>query len=371
LYFWAKDGIYRNGESLTDADLYTLFPHEGSNVGSDFTYNGVTIKTPNYAFVNQFRLTFHQGYLYAIYADLSNVFHCLTADLRGGKVAWVYDQYAVPPTVIYHVEQNEESNAVLNPLLILGLGSTGPSIAITKQIDLINDNGAAIVCTLATAEWDGGDIRAPKQWGDYFVDLVPAANPLVGPGVSITPMSLGAGVSPTVVIPQGTARSRSPVSVGGTLVSDFVGLFFSWTDDFSRQGVPTQFFIWQPSFDIQPARTIGWKTFGTSFGMQGYGHIRQIAIAWVSTAAITLTITSFDGQSPQVITIPSSGGAYQKQLFPLTANKGQLYIFQATSTAQFQIFEDDIEIHVGPWARQGGYSIYKSFGGTPSASAPI
>jgi len=161
------------------------------------------------------------------------------------------------------------------------------------------------------------------------------------------------------------------VSVGGIVVSDFLGLFLQWTDDFSTQTAPTQLFVWQPSFDIQPAKTIGWKTFGTSFGMQGYGHIRQIAVAWVSTAPITLTITSFDGQSPQVITIPSSSGAYQKQLFPLTANKGQLYIFQAASTAPFQIFEDDLEIHVGPWARTGPYQIVKSFGGAPVASAPI
>ena len=370
LYFWAKDGICRNSESLTDADLYTLFPHEGVP-GNDYTYNGVTIKAPGYAFAVQFRLTYHQGYLYAVYADSNDVFHCLTADLRGGRVSWAYDQYSVPPTAIYHVEQPEESNSVLNPLLILGLGFTGPSISIVKQTDLTNDNGAPIACSLALNEFDGGDIRAPKQWGDHFIDLVPAANLAANPGISITPMSLGAGVVAPTVVPQGINRVRNPVSVGGIVVSDFMGLFLSWTDDFSRQAIPTQLFIWQPSFDIQPAKSISWQTFGTAFGLQGYGHIRQIAIAWVSTAPITLTIMTVDGQNPLVITLPSSGGVYTKQLFPVSANKGQLFIFNATSSAPFQIFEDDCEIHVGQWGRSTPYAISKNFGGMVDAQSPI
>jgi len=148
-------------------------------------------------------------------------------------------------------------------------------------------------------------------------------------------------------------------------------LFIQWTDDFSIQIAPTYIYLWDPSYDIQPARTIGWKTFGSSFGLQGFGHIRHIALTWVSTAPITLTLTTFDGQSPLPIIIPSSGGMQQKAIFALTANKGQLFTFQATSTAPFQIFEDDIEIHVGAWARQTPYQIFKSFGGSPSAQSPI
>jgi hypothetical protein len=96
-----------------------------------------------------------------------------------------------------------------------------------------------------------------------------------------------------------------------------------------------------------------------------------MAIAWVSTAPITLTIITVDGQDPQVLTIPSSGGVYNKAMFPVSANKGQLFTFQATSTAPFQIFEDDLEIHVGPWAREGPYQVFKSFGGANVASSPI
>jgi hypothetical protein len=370
IYWWAKDGIWSSASgSLTDADLYDLFPHEGV-VGSSITYNGVTIQAPNYALASYFRLAYANYYLYAIYRDSQGAYRMLVLNVRTG--AWCYDTYGGTFLIssVYQIEQQAESTSVLNPVVLMA-GTTDvihQQGRIYQQTDLIDDpNSTPITVTLATPEFDGGDVRAPKQWGDFFLDLVPAANL----GVSATPTSLGAGLMAATTIPSGTSRSRLPVSVGGTLVSDFLGLFLQWSDDFTIQTVPTQIFLWQPSFDIQPARTIGWKTFGTSFGMQGYGHIRQIALAWISTATVTLTITTFDGQSPTALVIPSSGGAYQKQMFPISANKGQLFIFQAVSSAPFQIFEDDIEIHVGPWARTGAYEIFKSFGGQPSAQSPI
>jgi hypothetical protein len=368
LYWWAKDGIQSSSKgSLTDDDLYNLFPHEGV-VGQQVTYNGTIVQAPDYTRAPTFRLSYSNGYLYATYQDLGGTFRQLTLNLR--TMAWVADVYPTQVSNIYHVEQQAESSAVLNPVtLVAGRAAIGGTQgAIFKQSDLTNDGTTPIACTLAVREFDGGDARAPKQWGDFFLDLLPAAVA----GVVATPMSLGAQVVAPTTIPTGAARARLPVSMGGSpVVSDFMGLMLQWTDDFTTQTKPTQLFLWQPSYDIQPARTIGWLTFGTSFGLKGFMHIPQISIAWVSTAPITLTITTVDGQSPQVITIPSSGGVYQKALFRVSANKGQLYVFAASSSAPFQIFEDDIEILVGQWGRDGDYLIAKSFGGSASAQSPI
>jgi hypothetical protein len=370
IYWWAKDGIWSTAQgSLTDADLYDLFPHEGVK-GQSVTYNGITVQAPDYSQAAKFRLAYANGYLYAIYVNNIGTYQMLVLNVRTG--AWSADSYGGTQSIfsVYQIEQPPASTGVLNPVVLLA-GTTGPGFAegrIYIQTDLVDDpNSTPIACTLATFEFDGGDLRAPKQWGDYFLDLVPAAPA----GVVTKAMSLGAGVAPTNTVPSGTVRTRIPLSVGGVIVSDFLGLFLQWSDDFTVQSTPTQLFAWQPSFDIQPAKTIAWSTFGTSFGMQGYGHIRQIAIAWVSLQPITLTIASFDGQSPLPITIPSSGGSYQKQMFPVSANKGQLFFFQATSPATFQIFENDIEIHVGPWARTGAYEIFRNFGGQPTAQATI
>jgi hypothetical protein len=238
---------------------------------------------------------------------------------------------------------------------------------VSAQLDGANDLGGPIACLLAPGEWDGGDLRAPKQWGDFFLDLVPAAVA----GVVATPMSLGAGAAPPTTIPPSTIRQRLPVSVGGIIVSDFMGLLLAWTDDYTAQATYTRAYIWHPSYVIQPARTIAWETFGTAYGNDGYMHIPEVLIAWVSTAPITLQITTVDGQSPAAVIIPSSGSQYKKALFRVSANKGLLYKFQFTSSAPFQIFEDDCVIHIGAWSRQGPYVTAKNTGGPTVANAAI
>ena len=95
--------------------------------------------------------------------------------------------------------------------------------------------------------------------------------------------------------------------------------------------------VYQPT----PELAQNWITQGTAHGMTGYQHVQKIEAAWSSNANVTLAITSFDGTSPQTITLPSTGGNYQKQLFFCTFNKGQLYQYSAISNNNFQIFEND------------------------------
>ena len=175
------------------------------------------------------------------------------------------------------------------------------------------------------------------------------------------------------MLTQAMARTRQPVSVGGILVTDFVGLLFTWTDAPSPpQTVPTRLYIWQPSLTVQPAATLAYKTFGTSFGLDGFKHVRQIAFAYVATMPVTVTITPYDGQAPAAtLTLPSTGGAYQKALFPVPANKGLLYNFAMTSVAQFQVFFDDTEVYVGQWGRAGPYAVPRNWGGRIVEGAAI
>lgn len=369
IYFWAKDGIYgiQKG-SLTDADLYRVFPHEGVK-GEDQSYNGVTVHAPDYSRVKTFRLTHSNGYLYAIYQDSGGIYRTLTLDLK--RMAWISDDYSASGqvTAAYHTEQQSSSSGVLNPVTLFAKTLSGATTqsGVFVQTPLHNDDTIPIVPVLATHEYDGGDLRAPVQWGDIFADLTPAATPS---GVLISQMSLGLVVGTLVTVPTG-GRIRTPASVGGIVVSDFMGLFITWSDDFTHQTVATRLIAWQPSFDIQPARIIGLSTFGSSYGLQGYGHIRQIAVAWVSTQPVILTISTVDGESPVPINIPSSGGVYNKQMFPVAANKGQLFLYRLSSTANFQVFEDDCEVHVGAWSRSAPYQVFKGLGGINVAESPI
>ena len=99
--------------------------------------------------------------------------------------------------------------------------------------------------------------------------------------------------------------------------------------------------------------------------------MKQVSPCYASTTPITLTIRSYDGQSPAVITLPATGGAMQKAVFILTANKGQLYFFAATSSAPFQLFLESWEIEVGGWARQDNYLRYQNLGGSTGDQARV
>jgi hypothetical protein len=292
-----------------------------------------------------------------------------------------YSALAFPLGVsaVYHPEQ--QAGTVLTstsryPELLVGTGGFAGvhNIAgvVAQQTALTNDgagdvSAGAITCALATNEFDGGDLRAPKQWGDLFIDLLPAAST----GVTISPMSLGVPAAAATIVPVSASRVRIPVSVGGIVTSDFLGAMATWTDDFSTQSTATKLFAWQPSFTIQPAKTISWATIGTSYGIDGYMHVRQLSLAYISTAPITITCTTYDGQDPLPITIPSSSGILAKALFPLSANKGQLYQWTAASSAPFQIFPEDSSFYVGEWGRQGPYLRPENFGGASVAPAVI
>lgn len=364
IYWWAKDGIYSSAKgSLTDGDLLQLFPHDGIP-GITITYNTVTLPPPDYSRAATFRLTYANSFLYATYQDSTGTYNQLILDTR--RMAWSVDAYTPIVSCFYHPQQPagtlRSTTIRYDELIMANIAGV-----VSTQTPNHNDLGGSINCGIASFEFDGGDLRAPKQWGDIFVDVIPAAPS----GIIATPMSLGAAAATFTTIPNSATRQRTSISVGGVVISAFMGLQLAWFDDFTTQTIPTRIFTWHPSFDIQPAKTIGWTTFGSSYGQSGYMHIREMVIAYVSTAAITLTITSYDGQSPAAITLPSTGGAYQKTLFPVSANKGQLYKFAMSCTAEFQIFESDSEIRVGPWGRTSSYSIYKSLGGENVAAAPI
>jgi hypothetical protein len=364
MFWWAKDGIWGSQHgSLTDADLYNLFPHEGVP-GVAIVYGGVTIQPPAYASAALFRLAYVNGYLHATYVGADSLYHTLVLNLR--TMAWSLDENTPRVSVVYHPEQEAGPTQVVGgPFDELIQGNISGQVS--AESDGANDLGGAISSSIARAESDGGDARAPKQWGDVFADLTPAAFS----GVTITPMSLGAGAVPPIVVPAAATRSRLPLNLGGVFVSDFLGLLFQWTDDYTKQSVPTTLFLAHASFEVQPAKALGFKTFGGSFSLEGYGHIPQIVIAWVSTAAITFTITSFDGQSPAPITIPSSAGAYQKAAFRVSPNKGLLFNFQAVSAAPFQLWLEDSEIWIGAWARTGPYLRAKDFGATSQEAGPL
>ena len=254
VYFWAKDGICAtNGgaaASLTDADLYDLFPHEGvagqGVQGSSIVRAGITWYAPDYSRAAQFRLSYANKALFADYLDKNGSQRTLVCDLRTG--AWSQDIYgagAIAITSHYAPEQQAGSliaSGTLYPAMLLSdsLGN------VHKEQNYANDAGTSIACTVATFEWDGGDRRAQPNFGDAYLECLPLS------AVTVTPMSLGAAAATASVISAGSARKLLPVSVGGILTVKYLGLMLQWTDNFSSVSAATELYLWQFSIVAQP-----------------------------------------------------------------------------------------------------------------------
>jgi len=244
IYWWAKDGIWSSTQgSITDADLSTLFPHEGV-AGQNYTYNGTTILAPDYSRAATFRLAYVNGFLYAVYQDSLGNYQCLTCDLRYGRVAWCQDSYLPAATFFYQPSQPPSGEGAVALFEEIMIGVLDGRVGIQQEGQ--NDLGGPVSASIATFEFDGGDLRADEQWGDLYVDLTPAG------ATTVIPLSQGTLVNGAVNLAQSTTRLMTPVSIGGAQLLDFLGLRIVWTDDYSTQTVATMLNAWQPSFLPKP-----------------------------------------------------------------------------------------------------------------------
>lgn len=251
IYFVAKDGIYAHaggsGESLTDGDIYTLFPHEGIP-GRNHTYNGVTLYAPDYSRSDQFRLAYCNNYLYFDYQDTTGNPRTLVYDVR--HAGWHSDVNVDQVTSHYAIEQEEGSNGSLYGLLVMGSASGN----LYQEADNSIDAGQPIQWCLATLETTAGDFRALKLFGDSFVDIL-SPTPSAGTNpITVTPLSLGGQLEPPVAINSVSGRQQLPIDLQGGLYAFSLGMFFAGTVNTATPD-PVTLFTWQPSYIIKPETT--------------------------------------------------------------------------------------------------------------------
>jgi len=357
IFFVARDCIASTtGEgyrSHTDADLYTLFPHEGVP-GADITRNGVTYYAPDYSRCASFRLSTVNGFLFFDYEDSTGTRRTLTGRIDHGTdalgnttTAWCQDQYADSIRCRHAIEQPEgtltSSPAAVYPLVVMGDGNGD----VWTEANNSNDDQSPIPVVLATFEWDGGSDRNGGQWDNAYLDCYPRSD------ITVTPVMFGTGVVPATTIDAATTRQLRMVSVDDGAVFRYLGLQFNWIDDFTLTSLPTTLLEWR--FYALPDGVYTWNSQWMSHGLNGYQHVARIECAYAADAAVTLSFEAFDGTAAQDVVLPSTGGVYQKKLITLTQNKFYLVRYSAVSTAPMQIYQDAWTVFVGPWARQGPY----------------
>jgi hypothetical protein len=165
IYYWGKNGLYAHSGGpatpLTDADLSTIFPHEGVQ-GVNVTQGGQTFYAPDYSRSATFRIAVIGNYVFADYQDANGIPRTIVMDKRTG--AWSADTYATPITVHYKVEQQE--SATLSQALYsqLVMGDTNGDLLLQGGS---TDNGTAIVATFASFQWTSGALcYCLAPWSD-------------------------------------------------------------------------------------------------------------------------------------------------------------------------------------------------------------
>lgn len=164
VYFRAKDGIYvspsgQGSQSITDPDLFNIFPHEGVDrklvpITIGVAPNEFTVYPPDDSQPAYQNMHFANGYLYYDYRDASSTPRTLVFDVAAG--GWVVDIYQNP--VRTHVLEEGIVNGTL-------VGTEG------GQVQPLTGTGAEVAtAVLLMPSFNAGDVRADKQWGDLYVE---------------------------------------------------------------------------------------------------------------------------------------------------------------------------------------------------------
>jgi hypothetical protein len=120
IYFRVDDGIHLSAggggsASLTDEDLYPLFPHEstgsGASVPQPITRRGVTIYPPDDSKPQKQRFSYQNGYLYYDHVGTDGLPHTWVFDERAG--GWIWDHYAVAKPTIHAANEGESQQGTL------------------------------------------------------------------------------------------------------------------------------------------------------------------------------------------------------------------------------------------------------------------
>jgi hypothetical protein len=314
VYFVASDSIRKTAggasASLTDDDLYNIFPHEGVQ-GKSVTYAGQTVFAPDYTYSALFQLNVVNRFLYFDYLDSNQNYHTLVCDLRTN--GWSVDIYSPNPVTIHvgnTLPPSNQSSGVPALVQQLVLGDTQGALY-NEVSNPVSATGELVACAVTTREEMLGDIRSNKMLGDIMLDALTAGGPM-----SITPILFGTIFATTTILAGAQAtRPKLPYIVGlnGQQIARSIGLQITWTD----QGQSSQLFSWQPDYINQPEditnRFTDWDDAGTSGAKFYQGFILQ---ADTSNVLKNITVRSADDLAiKQVFTIQHNGQSWKPYSF--------------------------------------------------------
>lgn len=360
VYFVARDGIFLTSGgspavSITDADLYPLFPHDGIQGQAVNGYQPVAMApsgncaTPSCATPVDLScaLTLNPG-LRLVYIDGWVKFDY--QDVTGNRCS-----------LCYHVETKAWYPDITTPGIAMRWGGQGGQVhqevigGQNGQVYLsggATDNCEPIICQAELVD-NQNDIRRMKLYRDLFLkgDLT-GATPRVTIGftdndTTLTPTTLTGltGLQDYLIdtVPQ--------TGIYGTNLT----LALRWVP---ASPVLPQFESIDIAFQPGPELASSWLSGPTTLGSSGFKQIPRALICYISNGPVTLSVI-IDGVL-YTYSLPSTAGGYLKNQVVLQSVKGKCFQF-GMQGAPFQLFDKDVEIWTQPWGQTQGYQILRPF----------
>ena len=126
-------------------------------------------------------------------------------------------------------------------------------------------------------------------------------------------------------------------------------------------------FAVEPIGTPAPEATGFWHPQPSSFGVEGYLHVRELRPAVMGTGSCVVAGSCEYGSWSVTVAL---SGAYQKVYVPLPPNKGMFYDLSITGAA-VRVFADDFEVVAKQWASNEAYGVLRPFGQPGTQGARI
>jgi hypothetical protein len=331
IYFWSKDGVYRTQggpeESVVDDSIRPLFATQDSPGRDVNGYEAVDMSDEN-----GLRMSFHNNEIWCHY----------TGATSGERKTLIYDEdhnrwRAIDSTVTVNMGYSEPD--VASNLLL------GMSDGDMRQGGGASDADGDVDVNVRTGSFDQGQPLALKRYGNVIFDLDPN-----NATVTITPYLDANALPQAAIVVTGNGRQRVALALDDVFGLN-VSFDISWSTDLTDLPVLFQIDI---MYAIEPAAMKHWFVSPSSYGFEGWLHVRDSYVVLRSTDDVTMTLTPDNGAA-QVFVIPTTAGAKKKIYVPFAANKERLLSFAFDSDADFRIYTDECELRAKQWLTGLGY----------------
>lgn len=271
IWFLSRDGIYEcDGSSfvsITDNDLYPIFPHEGSTATATQTPDGLT--GTGFAAVDMsqealLRLEYMDGFLYFDYPELSQGSPMRTLVYDTSARTWISRDNYADPVLCHYAEQGPQS---AHKML---MGTAG---GVLCEYGGTSDLGAAIDGRIRTAAKDFDDPRPRKFFGDIELDF-DSECAAIDFKAGFDNYGYLSNLTTTGLNLNGRRRVIADINSGTGQIAFNIGLDLSWS---SSVGIPV-FYNWTATYVPKPELTALRVTDWTDCGYQGAKFMQGVIL---------------------------------------------------------------------------------------------